>query len=164
MIFIIKDYIIVLSTHYNGNQEEVVVLDAWIKLARANDTILHIIRPVIKRHGLTIAQFGTLESLLHLGPLGQNKIGQKLLVSGANMVKVVDNLERDNLVKRVTHPSDRRSNLIHLTIKGEALIKVVFKEHLQVLRGAFGVLSIKDLKMLADLCKQLGVGQKVDVL
>ncbi|NQV15333.1 MarR family transcriptional regulator [bacterium] len=148
-----------MSTHYQGSPKEVSALNAWIKLARAKDTIIQNIRPIIEKHGLTISQFGTMECIFHLGPQSQKQIGKKLLVSGANIVKVVDNLERDKLVKRIAHPSDRRSNLVQLTPAGESKIKIVFDEHLQVLTTVFDALSEREAKSLGDLCKKLGLGQ-----
>lgn len=146
--------------HSKRNQNEAVILDTWIKLARAKNTVIEAIRPVMRKHSLTLSRFGTLECLLHLGPLSQNLIGKKILVSDANIVKVIDNLERDGLVKRIAHPSDRRSKLIQLTSPGETLIKLVFEEHMLVLTNTFSVLTEEDSKILGGLCKKLGLGHK----
>lgn len=48
---------------------EVAALDAYIKLMRAADSVTARLEPVMGSAGLTVGQFGTLEALLHLGPL-----------------------------------------------------------------------------------------------
>ncbi len=147
-----------MSTKYTGTDREIAVLDSWIKLARASGSIFRTIRPTLEKHGLTIPQFGTLETLWHLGPMSQKEIGKKLLVTDANVVRVIDNLERDKRVERVPMPSDRRSNLIQLTSTGESLIKTVFDEHVQDMIRIYQALPDRDVKKLADLCKILGLG------
>jgi MarR family 2-MHQ and catechol resistance regulon transcriptional repressor len=146
-----------MPTRFEGTQDEKSVLDAWIKLARARDTVVNCIRPVIEKHGLTISQFGALECIYHLGPQSQANIGKKLLVSGPNIVKVIDNLERDQMVKRVPHKTDRRSNLVELTGRGKSKIKLVFAQHLEALKSAFDGLSEKEIQALAQLSKKLGL-------
>lgn len=38
-----------------------------------------------------------------------------------SVTRLIDNLEKKNMVKRVSDPADRRNNLIHLTPRGVAL-------------------------------------------
>lgn len=38
-----------------------------------------------------------------------------------SVTRLIDNLEKKNMVKRVSDPADRRNNLIHLTSRGVAL-------------------------------------------
>jgi MarR family 2-MHQ and catechol resistance regulon transcriptional repressor len=65
---------------------------------------------------LTISQFGVLETLYHLGAMCQTEIGSKLLRSGGNITLVIDNLEKQGLVRRQRDTEDRRLVNIHLTL------------------------------------------------
>ena len=56
--------------------------------------------PLMRDADLTVGQFGTLEALLHLGPLCRRDLGRKLLRSGGNITVVVGNLARRGLVRR----------------------------------------------------------------
>lgn len=58
-----------MPTHHIGPPGEVAALDAYIKLMRAADSVTARLEPVMGSAGLTVGQFGTLEALLHLGPL-----------------------------------------------------------------------------------------------
>ncbi len=146
-----------MGKKYNGNDSELQVLDAWIKLSRATNTVLKYIRPTIENSGFTISQFGVLELLLHRGPQTQKTISGKLLISAGNMVTVIDNLERAGLVSRRPYPGDRRSYLIHLENKGNKLITRTFKEHLKDLMAVFDVLTDAEKSELGRLSKKLGV-------
>lgn len=149
-----------MGTKYKGDEQELLVLNTWIKLSRATNTVTKNIRSTIEHHSLTISQFGVLELLLHLGPQTQKTISDKLLISGGNMVTVLDNLERAGLVKRQPNPGDRRSYLVCLEQKGHTLITKVFKEHLKDLFSIFKVLTDSEKLELGRLTKILGTGLK----
>src|SRR6056297_4303318 len=107
-----------MGTHYQGSEREEKTLNAFIKLMRATDSLNNRLNRQLSDAGLTVSQFGVLEALLHLGPLNQKALGEKLLKSGGNITLVIDNLEKCNFVQRHQDSSDRRAMLIHLTEKG----------------------------------------------
>ena len=53
----------------------------------------------------------------------QTAVGAALGIKRANFVALCDELERRNLIVRRNIPNDRRSYALHLTPKGEALLK-----------------------------------------
>jgi MarR family transcriptional regulator, 2-MHQ and catechol-resistance regulon repressor len=146
-----------MGTHYKGSEDEVLTLNAFIKLMRASESINNRLNRHLSENDLTVSQFGTLEVLLHLGPLNQRSIGEKLLKSGGNITMVIDNLEKNELVERKPDPNDRRAVMIHLTKKGESFIKNFFPDHLEKIKGEFSILNKKELKQLAEICKKLGL-------
>jgi len=97
-----------MGTHYKGSKKEVSALNTYIKLIRAASSVSARIGSLLTRKKLTESQFNILDALLHLGPLSQKQLGDKLLKSGGNITMVVDNLEKQNLVKRVRGEKDRR--------------------------------------------------------
>lgn len=146
-----------MSTHYQGSERERLVLDSWIKLSRAHNTVSTIMRQNAEGQGMTISQFGVLETLLHLGPLPVKEIGKKLLMTPANLVTVVDNLVKQDLARRAASEQDRRSTIIHLTAKGEDRIQTAFNFHLQQLVKTFSSLDDEQLKTLSSQAKVLGL-------
>ena len=146
-----------MGTHYKGTDQEVKTLDAFIKLMRASDSINNRLNHHLSEHDLTLSQFGVLEALLHLGPLNQKSLAEKLLKSGGNITLVIDNLEKNGWVERQTNPDDRRSVLVHLTKEGEDMIKQFFPKHLEKIMGEFEKLSGKELEQLDRICKKLGM-------
>lgn len=148
-----------MGTHYEGNKKEKRTLDAFIKLMRATESINSRLNRHLSGADLTVSQFGVMEALLHLGPLNQKSLGEKLLKSGGNITLVIDNLEKCNFVERQRDPNDRRAMLIHLTDKGEKFIKSFFPKHLDQIKEEFSVLTEKEKEELARICKKLGLNK-----
>ena len=103
-------------------------------------------------------KFAVLEALLHKGPLTQSELARKILRTSGNMTMVIDNLERDGMVRRERSAEDRRVVHVHLTKEGAALIKRVFEKHAGEVERQMTVLSQQELKQLGDLCRKLGLG------
>ena len=97
-----------MGTHYQGTKAEKIALCAHINLIRAAESVMSRIEHIFSQCGLTESQFGVLEVLLHLGPLCQRELGQKILKSSGNITMVVDNLEKQGLVLRQRDNRDRR--------------------------------------------------------
>ncbi|SMO45519.1 MarR family winged helix-turn-helix transcriptional regulator [Fodinibius sediminis] len=146
-----------MGTHYQGSEKEVKTLNAFIKLMRASESINNRLNRHLVEQDLTLSQFGVLEALLHLGPLNQKALGEKLLKSGGNITLVVDNLEKSGWVERHQNPEDRRSMLIHLTEEGEKLISSYFPQHVENIMAEFAPLSNEELDQLAAICKKIGL-------
>ena len=148
-----------MGTHYEGRPAEIRALDAYIKLTRAVSAVEARLAPGAAKAGLTPTQLGVLEALLHLGPLGQRTLGDKLLTSGGNVTMVIDNLERRALVRRERRDDDRRNVVVHLTPQGRRLIGRVFPGHVRAIVDAFAALSPDEQATLGRLAKKLGLSQ-----
>jgi MarR family 2-MHQ and catechol resistance regulon transcriptional repressor len=145
-----------MGTHYDGTSREVLALNGFIKLMRATDSISAHLARSTEAAGLTLGQFGVLEALLHLGPMGQSELGAKLLRSGSNVTVVLDNLQRRGLVRRTRRKDDRRAVEVTLTAGGRRLITDLFPEHARRITRLFGALSPRDQQRLGALCRTLG--------
>ena len=149
-----------MPTHYSGTRAEMRVLDTFIKLTRCTNSLLMRLAECNTLGDLTPSQFAVLEALYHLGPMTQGEVSQKVLKSGSNMTTVIDNLERDGLVRRERDEKDRRVIHVHLTKTGSNKVAVVLPGHIEALVREFSVLSASEQKDLAELCKKLGRGKE----
>lgn len=129
----------------------------WVKLARAATTFGRLTIEDIRRYGLTEPQFGALETLGHLGPMTIGDLCKKQLVSSGNMTVVVDNLERQGLVRRVHSKKDRRVILVQLTAKGKKLFQKIFRQHAKYVANLASVLTASEQEELSRLLKKLGL-------
>jgi MarR family transcriptional regulator, 2-MHQ and catechol-resistance regulon repressor len=132
-------------------------LDAYVKLLRANRAVLAHVEPRVAEAGLTMTQFGVLEAILHLGPLGQRDLSQKVLTSPGNMTDLIDKLEDRGLVRRVRQKADRRAVRVELTVKGRALIEPLFAAHGHDIDAAMAGLDAAELRQLGVLLRKLGL-------
>ena len=148
-----------MPTHFQGTKRETTALNAYINLVRASETILDRMAADVERQGLTLGQFAVMEALLHLGPMCQSELGEKLLRSGGNVTLVIDNLERQRWVKRERIEGDRRKLLVRLTPEGRRLIEKVFAVHVKAVVKEFGRLTPVEQEDLRRLCRKLGRGE-----
>lgn len=145
-----------MGTHYSGTNTEVQALDTYIKLVRAAESVAARVHHHLEAVQLTASQFGVLEALLHLGPLSQRQLAQKLLKTGGNITLVIDNLEKRQLVQRDRQTRDRRVVLVHLTDAGRQLITEVFPRHSAAIVAEMSILTHAEQAELSRLCRRLG--------
>jgi MarR family 2-MHQ and catechol resistance regulon transcriptional repressor len=145
---------------HRGHAKEIIALSVYIKLIRAAESISARIHKQLASAGLIPSQFAVLEALYHLGPLYQREIGQKLLRSSGNITLVIDNLEKRGYVKRGRKKEDRRFMMVRLTDEGNVRIRRIFPPHAARIAREMSVLSGREQKTLAQLCKKLGLGKR----
>ncbi|HVZ65891.1 MAG TPA: MarR family transcriptional regulator [Lacunisphaera sp.] len=145
-----------MGTRYRGSLEEINALNAFIKLARAAESVSARVHSVLPE-ALTVTQFGVLEALHHIGPLCQSELAEKLLKSGGNLTLVVDNLEKAGYVLRERDPADRRFVVVKLTEKGQSFIAALFPKVVANVTKEMSVLSSTELSDFGRLCKKIGV-------
>ncbi len=148
-----------MPIHFDGPENQVLALDTMVKLTRATNSFLSRLAHHGSYSDLTETQFGTLESLYHLGPMSQTAICNKLLKSGGNTTLVVDNLERLGFVRRERDKRDRRVVVVDLTPEGRTLIETIFPAHATAVTEEMSVLTPEEQRQLGDLCKKLGRGR-----
>lgn len=149
-----------MPTHFKGSKREIEILNAFIKMTRASESINNRLSRGLSCENLTISQFGVMEALLHIGPQNQRELGAKLLKSGGNITLVIDNLEKRGFVQRETDPNDRRAVIVSLTKEGQAFIKDFFPVHLARIVEEFSSLSSEELKELGRLAKKVGLAKE----
>ena len=135
-------------------------LGTFVKLSRATDSVSRGLAPGLAAAGLTESQFGVLEALLHLGPLHQCDLAERILKSNGNMTTVIGNLERRRLVRRDPSPTDRRFREVRLTSAGERLVREVFASHAARLADLMGALTDTEQRSLGRLCRKLGLSAR----
>lgn len=150
-----------MSHEVKGKKEDLATLGTYVKLVRATDTVTAVTHRHLAKQNLTISQFGVLEALYHLGSMCQKDVAGKILKTTANITTVIDNLEKRGLVKRVRSTEDRRYISLHITAEGAELVERIFPVHLQGIVESFKVLTADEQAQLAQLCKKLGLAQKL---
>ena len=146
-----------MPSRYNGTPDEVLALNTLIKLNRSVSALTaHLIPLIQKDFGVTESQFAVLEALYHLGPLSQGQLCQKILRSGSNLTTVVDNLERNSLVRRERDVEDRRVQIVTLTEQGKEVIEAALPDHVARVSKALSVLTPDEQAELGRICLKLG--------
>ena len=149
-----------MPSHYDGSETEKRALGTFIKLMRASDAVAQLVRDTVTNAHLTEGQFGVLEALCHMGPLTIGDLARKHLRSPNNLSVVVDNLERDGLVRRERDTCDRRTVHVHLTDAGRDRIEAVFPVHAERIVEVMDVLTSDEQEQLGNLLRKLGRQEK----
>lgn len=131
-------------------------LRLWVILSRAHEAIARHAEADVARHGLTIAEFGILEALYHVGPMLLGELQRKILVSSGGVTYLVDRLEKRGLVRREPSPEDRRARYAALTTDGKRLVARIFPDHARTIERAMSGLTRSDRVRAAAMLKQLG--------
>lgn len=135
---------------------EASALRLWVILSRAHEAIARHAEADVARHGLTIAEFGILEALYHVGPLLLGELQRRILVSSGGVTYLVDRLEQRGLVQRQPCPEDRRARYAALTPEGKRLVARIFPGHAKAIEHAMSGLTRADRDRAATLLKSLG--------
>ena len=151
-----------MPTHYTGTRVEIRTLDTFIKLTRCTNSLFARLSERNTLQDITPSQFAVLEALYHLGSLTQGEVSTKVLKSGSNMTTVIDNLERNGLVRRERDAKDRRVIHVYLTEAGTSKVEALLPGHVEALVEEFKVLSASEQQTLGALCKKLGKGQECE--
>jgi DNA-binding MarR family transcriptional regulator len=102
--------------------------------------------------GLSIAKFGILSKLVAAGePLPLSTLAERMACVRSNVTQLVDRLEADKLVRRVSDPGDRRSIRADLTREGRALHAAAAKKVEEAEREIFSGLPREQKDTLLEL-------------
>lgn len=141
---------------YECAPNERLALATFVKLARAFESVTNRTHRHIAEAGLTPSQFGVLEALYSLGPLCQKELGAKILKTSGNITMVIDNLEKNGLVRRERSAEDRRYVTVHLTDAGYEIIHRIFPKHAREIAADVSVLTCDEQRALGALLRKLG--------
>ncbi|MBR0955801.1 MarR family winged helix-turn-helix transcriptional regulator [Bradyrhizobium japonicum] len=129
----------------------------WLQLLSLHGDIFASLNSLLgSEFGLSLAKFDVLAQLdrdrngLALGQLSQN-----LKVSGGNVSGLVQRLLADDLISKEMSSEDRRSFIVRLTPKGEALFRKAADVHKRHLSQRFENTSAKELETALTVLRSL---------
>ena len=105
--------------------------------------------------GLNVRMCGVLNLLKEEGPRSQHEIGELLGIDRTTMVELVDELEKQGIVKRERSAHDRRSYAVTLTPSGRATQKRAARAFDAAADDFFSPLSETERGKLASMLKRL---------
>lgn len=107
----------------HGWEDSSAGMAAVTSVFRAQQIYLATIDAVLRPLGLTFARYEVLMLLLfsRAGALPLSKVGARLQVHPTSVTNAVDRLELQGLLRRVPHPTDKRTTLAEITDEGRAV-------------------------------------------
>jgi DNA-binding MarR family transcriptional regulator len=114
----------------------------------------------LARYGLSMGKFTLLMQLLQAPEqeLTPSDFAERAGVTRATITGLLDGLERERLVKRKPHSTDRRRLSIHLTPKGEQLLLQMLPDHFCRTTGLMANLSETEKLTFIELLAKVRSG------
>jgi MarR family 2-MHQ and catechol resistance regulon transcriptional repressor len=121
-----------------------------IAIARTHNALFGRIEKRLRKHNLSISEFGVLEFLFHKGRQPVQTIAEKILVTSGTITYVIDKLVKKDLVAREKCSEDKRRFYVDLTENGRNLISEIFPYHEEHLEELFEDMDHESKKELID--------------
>lgn len=130
------------------------------ELTSLHDALDDVFSMHFARFGLSWPKFNALIHLYMAGDRGliQSELGNKMLVSRANITGLIERLEKEDLVIRSSDPSDKRVFRVCLTNKAVALMNAFLPVHNDYMQKVMASLDRHDKEVLISLLKKLNKG------
>ena len=100
---------------------------------------------------ITPEQWAVLNCLWEEDGQTQTEIAERILKDRTNLTRMLDVMEREELVERRPHEKDRRSYRIYLTLKGRTLKEKLIPIAMEVNEASIQGLSVKEKKTFMRL-------------
>ncbi len=144
-------------------------LRLWLRLLTCTMLIETKIRAQLEGHfSVTLPQFDLMAQLDRVPEgLTMSTLSERLMVSNGNVTGIVKRLIGDGLVERQISKTDRRSFLVWLSPKGQALFREMAARHETWINSLFAELSPADISKLMALlagAKEKVRGAKLDAI
>ncbi len=124
---------------------------------KASTAIARRLQKNFKQAGIeiTIEQWSVLYHLWKEDGISQQQLCEATFRDKPSITRLVDNLEKLQLVKRVASKNDRRINLIHLTNEGKSVEELSMQVANQTLNEALEGVSTKDIELAKDVLQKV---------
>lgn len=104
---------------------------------------------------ITNRQYEVLRCLIEVGKISQVELAQFMNVEPSTITKVLDRMERDQLLVRETCPPNRRSKYVRLLPKAQVLWQRIIDHGAQVEINAFSGIESEQLFVFRSVLNQI---------
>jgi len=136
---------------------EPLCVKATVTLLRTGSDLLTGFEKMLGRYGLSQGRFLIL-IVMNRTPdelTSPSILADKIGVTRATMTRLIDGLEKERLIKRYAHESDRRKQHLKLTSKGRAILETLLPDYWSRLYGLMGGLDTQEQATLITLLQKV---------
>lgn len=126
-----------------------------IALTRAREKVMEPIRVMLSESGITEQQWRILRVLEELGPQEPTQLAERSCLLMPSQSRIVQTLVEKGLVTRIPGTTDRRRQIVSITLTGRQLIEDNLEQALAIAKRIETVLGKEKLKNLLDILQQL---------
>jgi len=129
----------------------------FVALLRVSDSLASEGDQLMKANGLTSAQYNVLRILRGAGPEGLpcNTIAERMISRDPDMTRLLDRMEKHELITRERQKEDRRVVKARITDEGLKLLKKMDAPIRELHKSQFAHMTSARLKTLMDLLTEV---------
>ena len=121
----------IIDRESSGTEHDHTSLKLWLRLLTCTVMIENCVKKGLRTDfDTTLPRFDLMAQLARFPEgLKMGELSQRMMVSGGNVTGITDQLEKEDLVERVTLPTDRRVWRVRLTDKGHEAFAAMATVH-----------------------------------
>jgi DNA-binding MarR family transcriptional regulator len=129
----------------------------FVAILKSADSLSQEAEQLIKAHDLTMAQYNVLRILRGAEPKGLlcRGIAERMISRDPDMTRLLDRMERRNLITRERQKDDRRVIMTRITTDGLAFLKKLDQPVRELHKRQFAHMRSAHLKALAELLEEV---------
>jgi DNA-binding MarR family transcriptional regulator len=109
----------------------------------------------LRRVGMDVPSWRALMLLHECSPSGVSEIAERAVMRLSTMTRVVQRLQKRELVELAARAADARVTEVHITRKGEQVVEQVRAVASRIYQSAFNDLDAKEVQTLNDLLRRV---------
>lgn len=126
----------------------------------AKESVIAPMRPKLREHSITEPQWRVMRVLNDRGATDATCLSDVGLLHAPSVTRILKDLEERRLVTREPDANDGRRTLVVLTPAGRAIVKVIARDVLRVMREYSGRFGAERLERLANELRALSAAIK----
>lgn len=131
-----------------------------MELLRAREAAMARFRPVLREHGLTEQQWRVIRALADCDQIDASELARRSFLLAPSLTRILQFLEKQKLVQRMSDSNDQRRSVLRLTPKGKRVFASVgpdSEERYAEIESEFGRERLESLyELLADFYTTMG--------
>jgi len=139
---------------------DVTATEAMLLFMRTSSNIFKVSTQRYEQFGISSGKFALLILLYRYQDTGllATELAERAGITKATVTGLIERMERDGLVTRQDHPTDRRMSIIHLTDEGTALMNELLPLHFTSTSHMMSHLSEEEREVLLSLMQKIQKG------
>lgn len=152
-----NDYSALVSSSPRKEAATDVASGLFVAFMQIADTLGAQAEQVVKTAGLTAAQYNVLRILRGAGPAGLacREIGERMISRDPDITRLLDRMEKHNLITRERQSDDRRVVKAYVTFAGLELLKSLDGPVSALHKRQFQGIALAKLKVLAAMLEEI---------
>lgn len=146
-----------IDTESRAGEDDHLSIRLWLRLLACTNTIENRAGGKLREnYDTTLPRFDLMSALeRHPAGLRMTEISKRMMVTGGNITRIVDQLVAEGAVTRTVAPDDRRASIVRMTAAGRRAFGVMAAQHEGWIVAMFAGLRVSERTQLYALLAKL---------